>query len=180
MVKLRNFIERHEMNLSEFFNQIESNEFEAFMHLASGFKSFKASLENDPLIIEFIQNLRERSQDRYGVFLRFISVLNDRGEQQYAHPHDGALAAYFYVLRQSDVDLTRLLLSSVDLSQLWWTEKLIKEFEAYLKTIQPDSTLFVFPRSDHIVFKTHPVLGNDTTNFHSQAVTAINKLERIS
>ena len=110
--------------LDELFKAIESHEFSAIVNLASDVKTFERILSSEIPLRELTQQMRN-AEVRTAAYQRALALVADRGEEGHEHRWDSALAAYLWLLADTDVSLARLVATRVAAAPgCWWARKM--------------------------------------------------------
>lgn len=122
------------VNLTPYFEQIESLEFEIYISVISGYRIVLNALERHETVNQLIEAVRENPQAGQAVLDHLQEMLSSVGTPGHAFKYDGAIAAYLYVLSQTNVDLAAAAEQIAQMPSLFWAAKLAKQ------TLETDPT----------------------------------------
>jgi hypothetical protein len=108
----------------QLFQTIESHEFAATVNLASDFKTFVRILESEKPVQELAREIQS-TKEREAVWARIRTLVQDQGEEGYEHPWDAALAAYLWLLANTDARLANLAAATIAAApRCWWARNM--------------------------------------------------------
>lgn len=118
------------MNLTDFFDNIESRHFAGNLRILSGFKVVLLVLQDDETLKQLVVHLQTAPEHQQVVLQHLLDLLTANDQPQYAHPFDAAIAAYLYALSQVDVELSQRAISAIlETPQLWWARRLARQLQ---------------------------------------------------
>jgi hypothetical protein len=124
------------VSLNDFFDIIESSEFDANINILSGFNTMLRAMENDETIKKLVDKLHNSPAENRLVFQRLQELLPQNPHPEYAHPYDVALAGYLYALNQVDTNIGNQAANQVlSTPKLWWSRRLARHI---LQTTVPN------------------------------------------
>ncbi len=128
------------MKSVEIFSHIESINFENQMSLASGFKIFERFLRNKQIYWDLLDKIaQEQEVTAKQVATRAFYLLKQRGDTNFAHPHDVAIAVYLLALIETFPEMAKEVLSfSAD--GLFWTRFAAEKLQKTLLLHENSST----------------------------------------
>ena len=112
---------------------IESQEFSVRTQIASGLDVFLDVIANDKSVLSLTQKLNDNPKLGHQLILRIRELIDHNFDEQYANPHDVAVATYGWLVGNSRWDL--YVSQSVDsllmsLKNSWWSKHVANQLEA--------------------------------------------------
>jgi hypothetical protein len=110
------------MIVKELFEQIETDEFEMNIALASGTTLFRIILQDNPYIYRLVTLIRRNSKIKELVTRHIYDLLRADVNPGYVHPKDTFVAAYLYVIALFDIELAQRIIYDIKKApQLAWS-----------------------------------------------------------
>ena len=112
---------------------IESQEFSVRTQIASGLDVFLEVIANNKSVLSLTQKLNDNPKLAHQLILRIRELIDHYFDEQYANPHDVAVATYGWLVGNSQWDL--YVSQSVDsllmsLKNSWWSKHVANQLEA--------------------------------------------------
>ena len=112
------------MSLNEYFNEIESLEFQIQFSVVGGFKILQMAMARHPTLVNLIADLTDNAAQSKAVYDR-ITLLLTKVETESQLSYDESVAAYLYCLTKADISTAEKASQRIlETGGLWWSVQL--------------------------------------------------------
>ncbi len=146
-------------SLHDLISVIESVKFDANMSVFSGFNSFHRALAGDQTIQDIRQLLIDSPSANEQILARLVSLLEEKTNPQFEHPHDITIASYLFALSASlnnviAIEVAKKILAT---SNLIWAKRLAEIVLANqtatteAEVVSVEASKYSFTKSNYLV-----------------------------